>query len=339
MVGYSLFWPVLGTLVILFVMFDFYTTTVTVSGSGPLSKRISRAIWQGFIGVHRLKPNHQLLRSAGPCIVLLLILMWFFACWLGWFLIFCGSENSVISAKTSLPASVAERIYYAGYTLTTIGYGDFRTPNLPGQLVSIVSGLNGLFLVTLAITYSIPVVSSSVDKRRLSALIDAMGRSTPEIIDNSFGSGDFQFLVRQLQQLTPDISAIAEKHLAYPVLLYFHGPTHQTALPLTLSRLDEALTVITFAFPDAPRQSAAQIEMSQRIIETFMAILHGSFISAAKESPSIPDIASIDVLKQSPMTRDEIVEHITSLDRRRYLLAYVRADGWTWADVHERGND
>jgi hypothetical protein len=332
--GYSPWWSALGTLIVLFAIFDFYTTTVTVSGSGPMSKWLARRVWLGFLSFHRRNPNHRLLSAAGPCIVLILILSWFFFCWLGWFLIFCGSENSVINAKTTLNASVVDRIYYAGYTITTIGYGDFRAPNAPGQIVSVLSGLNGLFLVTLAITYSIPVVSSSVDKRRLAALIDSIGNSSKDIVDKSVGSGDFQFLVSQLQQLTGEVAAIAEKHLAYPVLLYFHSRNHDTALPLALSRLDDALTVITFAFPDTPQQTRAQIAMSQEVIRKFMGILHANFIAEAKEIPAAPDFMQIDALKQSPMTRDEIQEHIASLERRRQLLAYVEADGWSWTDVH-----
>lgn len=336
--GYSPLWSVLGTMVVFFAILDFYTTTMTVSGTGPMSKWLARRVWLGFMAVHRRKPSHRFLAAAGPCIVLVLILSWFFLCWVGWFLIFCGSESSLINAKTTLSADLVDRIYYAGKTLTTVGYGDFRAPNELGQIVSVLCGLNGLFLVTLSITYSIPVVGSSVEKRRLSALIDSMGHSSGDIVDRSIGNGDFQFLVNQLQQLTVEVAAIAEKHLAYPVLLYFHAPSRDAALPLTLSRLDEALTVIAFAFPDTPQQTKAQIQMTQEVIKNFMGILHANFISAAKDAPQMPSYGEIQALKQSPMTRDEIQGHFASLERRRQLLAYVHADGWHWADVHEEGS-
>lgn len=332
--GYSLLWPALGTAIVLFALIDFYATTVTVSGSGPMSKWLARRMWLGFLALHRHHKNHRLAAAAGPSIVLTLILAWFLLCWLGWFLIFCGSEGSVINAKTAVAASPVERFYFAGYTLTTIGYGDFRAPNAPGQIVAVLSGLNGLFLVTLAITYSIPVVSSSVDKRRLSTLIDAIGHSSADIVDRSFGNGDFQFLVSQLQYITGDVAEIAEKHLAYPVLLYFHAPDQKTALPVTLSRLDEALTIIDIAFPDIPAQTRAQIRTSQEVIETFLNILHARFLTELNETPQLPDFMQIDVLKQSPLTRDEIRNRIASLTRRRLLLSYVIADGWNWSDVH-----
>ncbi|MCW8193872.1 two pore domain potassium channel family protein [Proteobacteria bacterium 005FR1] len=337
--GFSLWWSALGTLIVLFAIFDFYTTTVTVSGSGPMSKWLARRVWVGFLAIHRRKPNHRLLAAAGPCIVLVLILGWFFFCWLGWFLIFCGSESSVISAKTTLNASIVERIYFSGYTLMTIGYGDFRPPNTPGQIISVLCGLNGLFLVTLAITYSIPVVSSSVDKRRLSTLIHSIGHNSKEIVEKSIGSGDFQFLVSQLQQITSDVASISEKHLAYPILLYFHAPSRDAAMPLTLSRLDEALSLVAFAFPDTPQQTRSQIAMSQEVIANFLGILHANFISEADHIPAPPDFMQIDSLKQSPMTRDEIQEHLATLERRRQLLAFVEADGWRWTDVNETDHD
>jgi hypothetical protein len=333
--GYSLLWSALGAVLVLLALFDLYATTLTVSGTGPMSKRLGRCVWNTFLAAHRRGAGHGVLTTAGPCAVLTLIVVWLVLCWLGWFLIFCGSEDMVVNATTTLSASPVERLYYAGYSLTTIGYGDFRASGPWSQLLSVVCGFNGLFLITLAITYSIPVVSSSVDKRRLSAVIGAIGRSSSEIVDKSFGSGDFQFLVNQLQQITGEVAAIAEKHLAYPVLLFFHAPARETALPVTLSRLDEALTIISIAFPDTPAQSQAQIKTSQEVIETFMKVLHGNFIPEVDEMPEVPDFMQIHVLKQSPLTRDEIQEHIASLERRRLLLSYVVADGWSWSDVHD----
>lgn len=142
---FSLVWPILGTLLVAFTVYDFYVTTVTLKGGGALSKWFSNMFWKGFLWLHRRSVGSRTLSSAGPVILLMTILMWFGLCWFGWFLIFCGTDTAVVNAQTLLPASGIERFYYAGFTLTTVGYGDFSTPNPTGQVASIIAGFNGLF--------------------------------------------------------------------------------------------------------------------------------------------------------------------------------------------------
>lgn len=197
---YSPGWAVIGTALVLFSIYDFYVTTVTVSGSGPLSKRLARGLWVLALWWHRRKPAHGLLAAGGPLIMLIMIATWFALCWLGWFLIFCGSETAVVAASTDVPANIVERAFYAGYTITTIGYGNFQAPNAVGQFGSILGGLNGLFLVTLAITYSIPVISASVEKRKLSAQIHSLGESTNALVETGRDDTSCSFLTSQLQQ-------------------------------------------------------------------------------------------------------------------------------------------
>ena len=329
-------WAVVGLFIIVATVYDFYATTVTVRGSGPISKAISRGLWRGFLFVHHRNPNHKLLTVAGPLVLLLLILVWFVLCWFGWFLVFCGSEGAVINASTNQNASWWERIHYAGYTITTIGYGNFQAPNPPGQVASIIAGLNGLFLVTLAITYSIPVVSATVEKRKLALLIHTMGATTPDMLDNGHGRGDFAPLLSQTQQLSTLIAALAEKHYAYPVLHYFHGDLDRTSLPLNLVRLCEAISIVLFAFKKLPPDVRSQLYSSKRLINSFLEALESSFMSAAVVIPDPPDCTASQALSQSSRTLQEIEQHICTLSHRKLLLAYVRDDGWSWEDVHSR---
>lgn len=336
---YSPAWALLGVLVVIFIVYDFYVTTLTLNGGGPLSKRLAQGIWACYMRVRKARGSHRVLSTAGPVILLFMIITWFGLCWLGWFLVFCGAEDSVVNATTWMPASVGDRIYYAGYTLTTIGYGDFKAPHGVVQIASIISGFNGLFLVTLAITYSMPVISATADRRQLAILINAFGQSLPELIDRGCGDGSFRSMSSQLQQLTGKIASVSQKHLAYPVIRYFPETHPHDSLPLNLARLEEAIAVVLFAFPDLPGEVKAQLLTTQQVIETsFTRIdLHPKRMPHdPREEPSFDQITA---LRSSDKTTEEIGEMLTSRPQRPMLVDYVQKHGWRWSDVHAPMDD
>lgn len=332
----SSLWVLSGAAVVCFAIFDFYTTTMTLNGGGPLAKRFSHAIWAAALGVERRLGGGRLLTAAGPVILLMMILMWFGLCWFGWFLIFCGSLESVVDTITHEPASVLERLYYAGYTITTIGYGDFKASTSFSQLVSIVAGFNGLFLVTLAITYSIPALSAAADRRQLSLMINALGSSTEQIIDRGCGDGSFSVLSSQLEQFSNKISSVSQKHLAYPIVHYFHDPDPSNALPLNLARLHEAITIVLFAFP-LPAATRVQLETTQTVIDRFMENLKNVLPvhkSAKSEPPKPPNCSRINALSDAGKTAKEVGEFLEQNSQRKHLLGYIQNDGWQWHHVH-----
>lgn len=331
---YSQVWIWVGGALIIATTYDFYATTVTASGSGPISKRICRGLWRSFLVVHRRRRSHKLLKVGGPLMLLLLILTWFAMCWVGWLLVFSGSENAVINASTKQPATFWERVHYAGYTITTIGYGNFRAASPAAQVGSIIAGFNGLFLVTLAISYTIPVVSAAVEKRKLALVISAMGATANELMDNGQGSGDYGPLVSQTQQLNMLVAALTEKHYAYPVLHYFHAELYRNSLALNLARLSETLIIVLFAFPDLPGDSKSQLNTSKRLIDNFVGTLAGDFTGTAFVAPKPLDCAGLKALTRSNCSPMEVEKHLEAQPERQLLLAYVRNDGWDWSDVH-----
>ena len=332
---YSPIWAGAGILLVLFAIYDFYVTTVTVNGSGPLSQRLARGLWLFALSWHRRKSAHGLLRAAGPIILLTLIGVWFALGWLGWLLIFCGSETAVVNAQNGVPATLVERAFYAGYSLTTIGYGNFRAPNSAGQFGSILAGLNGLFLVTLAITYSLPVISAAVEKRMLAIQIYAVGKHTPAIVDLGEEDESFSFLTAQLEQITTSIAGLSQKHLAYPVLHYFHSDQSAAALPINLARLDDALTLILLTVPDLPATSRMQMQAAQQVINNLLETLHSDFIGSPEQTPRAPDCSQIKLLRRLAIAPRDAKHAVEANSHRPLLKAFVENDGWQWNDVHE----
>lgn len=331
---YSYWWSALGFLLIFISLYDFYITTLTVAGSGPLSKRVARFTWRVFIRIHHWRGTQGVLSAAGPSIILILIFIWFSLCWLGWFLVFCGTETAVVSANTLFPATLIERAYYAGYTLITIGYGDFKTPYSFEQLSSVIAGFNGFFLISLSITYSVPVVSAAVSKRKLALQISAIGLTTAQIVEHGKGSGDFTFLSKQLQEMTSSIADITEQYLAYPVLHYFHNYYRPTVFTLNMVRLDEAITLVTQAFPTLSGDVKMQFRASQYVMDSFLDTLEHSYIKRGDVMPPPPDCHGIYALHDATYSGEELMARIQQQGRRKRLLAFVKDGGWSWNDVH-----
>lgn len=59
------------------------------------------------------------------------------------------------STATGNPAGTVERLYFTGYTVFTLGNGDFRPGAGTWQLATVAATGTGLVLITLAITYAV----------------------------------------------------------------------------------------------------------------------------------------------------------------------------------------
>ena len=328
----------LGALLVLGVAYDGARTTLSASTSGPLTRRLSGALWRVLLFVHRVRARHGMLERAGTWITLGLILSWVALAWLGWSLVFCASPMSVVHSTSQLPASVIERIYFAGFTLTTLGVGDIVANNNWTRLLTVLASANGLLLFTMSITYAIPIISAATEKRRLALSINAMGESPFDICRTTVGRGDFATLASQLEQIGSAIADAGQKHLAYPILHYFHSADTMTALPLALARLDQTLTIIDCAHTDLPADTRARIAITRRNIAHFLGTLESAFIRPSAQTPAIPaldDFRAFDFFAVAP---DTVREQLNRTDHQRLLHAYVRDDGWRWEAIWHADN-
>ena len=166
-----------GIALIALATYDALKTTISFSGGGPLTLPLATGIWSVALGIHRAgrSDSRKLLKLAGPVILLTTVLLWIVMVFAGYAMMFGSHHDSIISSTTRLPADFAEKLYFTAYTLFTLGMGDF-IPNGHGwQMATSIASLHGLFLVTLSITYLLPVVSAVVEKHSLAAFISGLG--------------------------------------------------------------------------------------------------------------------------------------------------------------------
>ncbi|MCL5426497.1 MAG: potassium channel family protein [Gammaproteobacteria bacterium] len=333
MIGSTLVGAV-GTLLILLVVYDAIRTTLSVSNSGgPLTNRLVSGLWFMLLGIHRRRKSHAMLSSAGPWMTVILLLVWFFIAWLGWFLLFCSSPQAVVVSTSDAPASLMERAHYTGYTITTLGYGDFVPGNHSWRLPPVLAAANGFFLFTLSITYILNIITNVIQKRQASLTISAMGEDPQQILATTNSGGEYTTLIGQLPTLQQSITTLGQQHLAYPILHYYHSEAPSKALSLAIAKLYQAINVACFASTHLKGSSREQLLITHKTIEQFLDTLDSAFIQPSQHIPDIPALNGYAELPGIDKSNTEIQHHLASLPYQRLLMAYIHKDGWQWQDV------
>lgn len=328
-----------GTSLILLVVYDAIRTTLSVSTSGgPLTNRLTSGLWFILLGIHRRRKNHAMLSSAGPWVTMTLLLTWFLVAWLGWFLLFCSSPQAVVLSSSKVTASLVERAYYTGYTLTTLGYGDFVAGNDSWRLPPILAAANGFFLFTISITYILNIITNVIQKRQTSLTISAMGEDPLQILAATNSGGEYTTLISQLQMLQQPITTLGQQHLAYPILHYYHSESRNKALSLAIAKLYQAINVACFASTKLEDASREQLLITCKTIEKFLDTLGSAFIYPSQHIPDIPELNGYTDLPGVEKSNTEIKDYLALLPYQKLLVAYVKKDGWQWQDIWQPKN-
>lgn len=331
----QIFLGLLGLSLIILTFADFLWTTLTLDGGGFLTVRVAKGLWGVLLYRHRSSSSHRLLATAGLIIILTTITLWVTLVWLGWALVFNASDQAIVNAETAAPADVWDRIYFTGFTLFTLGVGDFRPQGPFWQILTAIAAANGFFLVTLAVTYLVPIMSAATQKRQLAIYIFSMGRTADEVILRAWNGRNFSSLEPHLVSLTPMLALHGQRHLTYPILHYFHSSRQHTAAAVSFAVLDEALTLLEFGVKPECQIDPLTLYVIRQTMQDFLETLGSAFISPTDELPPIPSLVKLRA-QGVPTVSDETFQAALNdvAKRRQLLLALVRNDGWSWSDVY-----
>lgn len=325
---------VTGAGLVVFVFLDALATTLSVgAGGGPLTRRLAAVLWRGLLRVHRRDSEFSLLTVAGAVLMLTTVLVWVATLWTGWTLVLVGVDASIVQVSTGAPAGPADVAYYAGFTVFTLGVGDFVASTATGRLVTALASFSGLFLITLAITHLISVVSAVVTRCAIAIHINALGDTASDIIARGWTGDAFSSaFVQQLVALTGELAATAEQHLAYPVLHYFHTGHRSTSASIAIARLDDAMLLLTAAVAPLARPDASAVDPVRRAIDRYLTtVLATSATPHQGDPPLAPDLdpligAGIPVVDAATFTRSVEAQS----QRRSTLRRLVEGEGWSW---------
>ena len=333
---------VVGIALVVIVLVDLASTTISLSAvRGPLSTRMSRLVWNlaRFTEGTRLA---FLRRWTGPLLIVVIAVGWLFALTLGWSFVF--SMDGALS-KSAEPGQQTNAIRWIDAVFFVFGslIGRGSAGLAPDQVVwsSLVAvmTLTGVALLTLALAWILPVVAAVVQKRSLAAKLSALGGTPQDIILRSWTGRDLGNLDLHLLPLIDEFILLAQRHLAYPVIHYFHSADDRTATGPRVAALDEALTIIEAAgLDDLERETGLDRSVTRPLrqaISDYLSTLEYIFIKTAGTAPLPPTAERIIAEGLAEPDVDERIVAICSQyqDRRALLAGYVHHDGYHWEDV------
>lgn len=324
-----------GIAVVVVTAHDLLRTVLTVDGGGPVTGRLASLAWQLAVRLHARDARHDRLAAMGPALAVATLLCWLGGLWLGWTLIFCADPQAVVTAKDGVPASFAERIYFVGYTLTTLGLGDYRPDTTTWRMATVLAAASGLMLFTMAITYIVPIVTASATLRQLATYLDGLGDDGPDIVVRSWEHDrGFDALRTHLNAVMPLVATARQLYLAYPILHYFHSTDVRAALPVRLATLDEAVTILAHGVAPGARLPVQVIGPLRAQLNGFLSTLHAQWIEPAWPAPAAPSLApcrAAGIPTASDADFEDALYERTG--HRARLRGLVQSDGWTWEAV------
>lgn len=187
--------------------------------------------------------REDLLAYFAPGMLIALLALWGILLIVGYGTILWGLRGGLTPAIHSY----FDALYFAGTSLTTIGFGDIsgRTPGT--RLFSIAAGATGLLLFSTLTAYLFALFGSFQARETFVVMVGARAGAPPSgvsllcIAGYSQTTGDLDRVLFEGQRWT---SQLMESHLAYPVLAYFRSSHDYQSWIGTLGTLLDAATLI-----------------------------------------------------------------------------------------------
>lgn len=322
----------LGGVLVALTLADAAVTALSmVTGTGPVTGRVARGVWRTLLAVHTRTPRGgRLPEWSGTFTLLGVFLTWTLLLWAGWWLVFVAHENAVVTSRTSVPADAGARLYYTGYTLFTLGTGDYVPGTGWAQVATIIASLSGLFLITLSITYLVQVVQAVVHKRAFAQQVHALGSDAAHVIATGWtGSGFSSMFNQHLVSLTEPLLRMGEQHVAFPVVHYFHSSDHRKAPAVAVAVLDDVLTLLDVGVVPEARPDPAATGPLRSALDQVLETLQDQFFPVADRARPAPPLSALrregvpEVDEERYAAR--VREHV---HRRRTVRGFLHSDGW-----------
>jgi hypothetical protein len=324
----------LGVILLLVTTADLIKTSLSVRGAGFITKRLSKSIWSLLLSINKKMGRRKVLESGGAVILVSILINWLLLIWISASLLFISQPDSLMNVETNSPTTVVNKIFYTGYTLSTLGLGDIEPEGNFWDILTSVLSFTGLILISIAITYLIPVVSAEITKRRISVTINTIGGSVEEMLLNYWNGKDFKELEQPFIPLIDSIILHAQNHKAYSVLHFFHSSDKKEAFVLNITNLDETLTVLLHSIPSEQRPSYNVLIRLRKAISSYLITLPATFITPGKKTPPIPLLFALEKKGIKTISGSIVdIEYEKLRTRRRLLLSLIKDDGWEWTDL------
>jgi len=330
----GIFSALLGIAIIVLTTIDLLWTAF-LEGVGPLSLRIGVSIGQVLRAISKKTHSRRVLAWGGLLGINAAILTWTLLIWLGWTLIFCSWPGAIVNEMTRAQADFFQRAYYTGYTIFTLGMGDFIPQ---GHLFEVLTDLccgMGFFLFGAALSYLVPVISAATQKRQVAVCIWALGKNPLDIIFRAWDGTDTSALQPHFQSISQLVALLGESHMTYPLLHGFRSSKRSASAGTNIAMLDEAITVLECGLQRGCSLNLPTLGAMREVINEYLVTVRPIFQYVHDEGD--PPLPSLEPLRELgiPVVDDETFDAaIANMEERRRLLGKLAAiEGWTWRDI------
>lgn len=321
-----------GGVILVTILADTVATVLRVeTRSGPITRAVALVLWHLFNRLPRPGPRGGPPAVAGLVITLVIVMVWLSLIFAGWYLIFSASEHAVVHGDTGDPAGPWARAYYTAYVISTLGIGDYVPGGPPWQVLTGLAATAGLVFASLTITYLASLTSAVAHKRHLGRTIAQIGTTPQSIVLRAWDGRSFDVLRGYLTTITPELNAIAEQHLTYPVLYFFRADQRHTAHWPSVATLDEALFILDELVDERVQLPDLTVKPTRAAIAAYLdTVPDYKKDEDAQEPPAPPldELEDSDVPLQAPDVIEAAVR--SSAKRRSQLVAVLRHQGWSW---------
>ncbi len=228
----------IGWALVLLILADTYLAVLYArAGTGLVSVRLQRGIWQLARWLSRVLPGERaaLQSFVGPTLLVVTVAFWVIGLVLGFGLIvWPGLGTAIQSSDGPTPTDFATALYYSGYGLTTLGTGDIVPRTGFYRVLLVMQAALGFSVLTTTLTYFLSIYSALLRRNAFAVSLHHGTGSSGDAVDLltrlGFG-GDVGGAQREIAAIAGNMVNVLESHHFYPVLHYFRFREPYYALP------------------------------------------------------------------------------------------------------------
>lgn len=270
----------IGAALVLFTLRDVVFELFQPSGSGSLSRAVSRGLWVAFRAAARRRP--RVLPLAGPTILASVLFVWALLLIIGWALAYWPNMPGSFRFATSLQSTVGNQFVSAVYlsivTLATLGFGDI-TPETPMlRIIAAVQGLVGFAFLTAGISWILSITPVLTRRRSFAHFLCMLSASL-------FGSGAADrtaLTVPLFLTLSERLATLRTDLVNTPVTYYFHNSLDADSVAAQLPSLYALAQSLDQ--PGAPADVRDSSKLLCTAIDSFAIVLANRFLRTGEAS-------------------------------------------------------
>ncbi|MGR3465534.1 hypothetical protein [Limimaricola sp.] len=211
---------VAGVAILALVSVDFLLATIGAAPRVILSDRIARGVFALLRHATRHRPARVLARMSGVIVMCMVAGFWILGTALGWTHVFLSApRQAVVLTQSAAQAGFWDAAAHAGHLLSTLGGAITRPGDTLWNAVEVLAGVNGMVVLTLAVSFILSTVQTVQQGRSFAALL----HSLPE-------GADVTPLFDRLAEVVAGLNSA-------PFALYYSHGWPQRRLPEALVRM------------------------------------------------------------------------------------------------------